>query len=75
MEIEKTYNKFEKMFKDQLGLELKEILTIEDGKLNLSGEMLGLSMASLRLTMTREEHGEFVEFTKQIEKDNSRCQS
>ena len=64
------YNKFKGIFMEQMGLDLAEALTLSrHGNFRLSQELIGISMASPRLDLNREEHGEMAEFLDLIAKD------
>ncbi len=59
------------MFKEQMGLDLSEILSLYNDRFVISRDnKLGLSMASLRLDMTDDERGVMVEFLNAVTKDS-----
>lgn len=59
-------------FKDQMGLELSDILTLENDKFSITSDnKLGLSMASIRLDLSDDEHGIMADFLTAVSDDNS----
>lgn len=57
-------------FKEQMGLELSDILSITDNKFCISSDnRMGLSIGSLKLDLSRDEHGIMHEFLTAIDKD------
>lgn len=57
-------------FENQTGLYLDEILAIDGGKFIISPDnKLGLSMASLKLELSKEEHGTMFDFLTLVSSD------
>lgn len=71
MDKQKVMEQISGLFKDQMGLELSDILTIKDGKFLISPEnTTGLSIASLGLKMDNDEHGIMEELLTAVTEDN-----
>lgn len=62
---------FGSMYEDQMGLDIGEVLVVEDGKYKLLMDMMALSISSLRLNMTDAEHERMGKFLKEIMSDDS----
>lgn len=63
---------FGDMYEEQLGLDISEVLVVENGKYKLLMEMLALSMSSLALDMTAADHHRMGVFLEEIIADNIR---
>lgn len=61
----------EKIFLEQLGLKLSEAVSFDNEKYILHIEQIGLSMASLQLNLSNEEHGYMHDFLEFVRKDNN----
>lgn len=70
MSKQELYDLFKKHFKEQMNLNLEEVLTIQDDKFVLNMELMAISMASMNLNLTKEEHGQMADFLSLIQKDN-----
>ncbi len=58
------------IFKEQMRLNLSDILTMQNDRFSISSDnKMGLSMASLRLDMTDEEHVTMAEFLTAVGAD------
>ena len=59
------------MFKDQMGVDLSWILSLQNDRFVISRDnKLGLSMASLRLDMTDDERAVMIDFLDAVTKDS-----
>jgi len=56
------YNKFRELFLTQMGLELSEVLVLENDKFILKMDLLSISMASLSLKLSKDEHSDIAKF-------------
>jgi hypothetical protein len=63
-------NLFTKKFKDQLGLKLSDVVSLQDDTFSLKMEMMALSIGSLNLTLSDEEHTLMSEFLTLVTDDN-----
>ena len=64
------FNYFDNIFSEQLGLELSDILTIVNYKFKLKGQpLMAISMASMSLDLTKDEHRLMAEFIELIQND------
>jgi hypothetical protein len=70
MSKQELYDLFKKHFKEQMNLNLEEVLTIQDDKFVLNMELMAISMASMNLNLSKEEHGQMADFLSLIQKDN-----
>ena len=60
------------LFMEQMGLDLSEILSIKEDKFVISMDnKLGLSMASLKLDLDDEGHGEMYDFLSLVSTDTT----
>jgi hypothetical protein len=62
----------EQQFRQQLGLELSDILLLSDNDkfiISIDSKM-GLNMASLSLDLTKDEHGKMGDFLTAVHEDN-----
>jgi len=64
------YNKFRELFLTQMGLELSEVLVLENDKFILKMDLLSISMASLSLKLSKDEHSDIAKFLELIRDDN-----
>tara|TARA_Y100000588_G_scaffold240585_2_gene254425 strand:+ start:41359 stop:41598 length:240 start_codon:yes stop_codon:yes gene_type:complete len=71
MKKQELYNLFKKHFKEQMNLNLEEVLTIQNDKFILSMELMAISMASMKLELSKEEHGQMADFLSLIQEDNN----
>ena len=63
---------FGEKFKEQMGLNISDILTITNGKYYISSDnKMGLSIASLKLDLSDKEHGKMSTFLTLISEDNT----
>lgn len=69
MNKQELYNKFEEVFRNQLDLELKDVLDVVNDKYVLKHELMAITMASLSLQMSCEDHGLMAEFLEMISSD------
>jgi hypothetical protein len=57
-------------FREQMGLDLSEILKIENGRFSITSDnRLGLSMGSLQLDLDRDGHGNIASLLEKINED------
>lgn len=70
MKKQELYDLFKKHFKEQMNLDLEEVLTIQDEKFVLNMELMAISMASMNLNLSKEEHGQMADFLSLIREDN-----
>ena len=70
MKKQELHDKFKKMFEDQMNLDLSDVVEVVDGKFVLHMELLAVSMGSLSLDMTKEDHGDMATFIEMIQVDN-----
>lgn len=70
MSKQELYDLFKKHFKEQMNLNLEEVLTIQDDKFVLNMELMAISMASMNLNLSKEEHGQMADFLTLIREDN-----
>lgn len=61
---------FGDMYEEQMGLDISEVLVVEDGKYKLLMDMMALSMSSLKLEMTEQEHHRMYTFLQDIMSDD-----
>ena len=61
---------FQNKFKEQLGLELSDVVVLQDDKFVLKMELMALSIGSLKLQLSNEEHGFMSSFLTHIKNDN-----
>lgn len=62
---------FQAKFKEQLGLELSDVVVLQEGKFVLKMELMALSIGSMKLQLSNEEHGFMASFLTQIQDDKS----
>lgn len=62
---------FQNKFKEQLGLELSDVVVLQDDKFVLKMELMALSIGSMKLQLSNEEHGFMSSFLSQIQEDNT----
>jgi len=67
-DLNELYETMEKIFLDQLGLNLSEAVENDNGKYTLKIELMGLSMASINLSLSKEEHGLMAQFLEELKK-------
>ena len=70
MKKEELFNKFKKCFQEQMGLDIEEVLEFKENTFVLKMELMAISMASMRLDLDKEEHGQMAEFLELIKEDN-----
>lgn len=70
MKKQELLNLFTKKFKDQLGLKLSDVVSLQDDTFSLKMEMMALSIGSLNLTLSDEEHTLMSEFLTLVTDDN-----
>jgi hypothetical protein len=61
---------FTAKFKEQLGLELSDVVSLENDKFCLKMEMMALSIGSLKLDLTDDEHDQMSEFLTMVKDEN-----